>query len=144
METIIDRVVGAAGHYEGTGDGAQIGRFTATLDVRPLLDGLGAELMYVETGADGSMLHTEHTLLAFDMWSGVPTLYVLCAELRGLGVLAAVGASRFSNGVGIESYELQVDIDIAENQLDYAWWWGRPGDPLVERSRATLQRRSGQ
>jgi hypothetical protein len=105
---------------------------------------MGAELTYLETGADGSMLHAEHTLLAFDMWSGVPTLYVLCAELRGLGVLAAVGASRFSNGAGVESYVLQVDIDIAEDRLDYVWWWGPPGDPLVERSRATLQRRSDQ
>ncbi|SRR6056297_528567 len=146
METIVDRVVAVAGHYQGSGAGAESGPFSATLDIEPVLDGMGVTLDYVATGDDGAILHTEHTLLAFDMWSGEATLYVLCRELTGVGQLVQISDSTFSNGRGTDGFELQIQIvlgDGGENgdrdrTIGYVWSWGAPGEPLVEQSRATL------
>ncbi len=99
METIIDRVVSAAGRHEGGGGGAESGSFTAVLEITPILDGMGASIGYTATAPDGTELHTEHTVLAFDMWSGEATLYVLCAELTGVAFVAAVVGSSQEGGV---------------------------------------------
>lgn len=140
METIIDRAVAAAGHYEGSGDGAESGPFTAVVDVRSVLDGMGAGLEYTAIAPDGSILHREHTVLAFDMWSGEATLFVLCAEISGMGQLTQVSETVFSNGRGTEGFELQIELVLDGDDLGYVWSWGAPGDPLVEQSRATVSR----
>ncbi len=136
METIIDRVIGAAGRYEGSGDGVESGPFTATIDIAPLLDGMGATIDYVATAPNGTELHAEHTVLAFDMWSGEATLYVLCAELSGLGQLVQVSGSTFSNGLDTVGFQLQIEIVIENGTVEYVWSWGQPGEPLAEQSRA--------
>jgi len=135
METIIDRLIAAAGRYEGTGDGSESGPFDAAIEIAPLLDGLGVTIEYAATAPDGTELHREHTVVAFDMWSGEATLYVLCAELSGMGQLVQTSESTFSNGQGNEGFELQIEIVIAD-QLEYVWSWGQPGEPLAEQSRA--------
>lgn len=140
METIIDRVIAAAGRYEGDGDGAESGPFASALEITTLLDGLGASIDYRASGPDGSTLHAEHTVLAFDTWSGEPTLYVLCAELSGLGTLALVAEATFSNGAGVDGLELQIEIVPSDDTLEYIWSWGAPGEELAERSRARLRR----
>ena len=137
METIIDRVAAIAGRYEGSGDGAESGPFTATLEIAPLLGGMGATIDYTATGPDGTPVHAEHTVLAFDMWSGEATLYVLCAELSGVGQLVQVGASTFANGQGIDGFDLQIEI-VLDGPLEYIWSFGQPGEPLAEQSRATF------
>ena len=38
METIIDRLVAAAGRYEGTGDGSESGPFGATIEITSLAE----------------------------------------------------------------------------------------------------------
>ncbi len=137
METIIDRMIAAAGRYDGTGDGSESGPFDATIEIVALLDGMGATIDYIATAPDGSELHREHTMLAFDMWSGEATLYVLCAELNGIGQLVQASGSTFTNGQGTEGFELQIEI-VIDDQLEYIWSWGQPGEPLVEQSRATF------
>jgi hypothetical protein len=137
METIIDRVVAVAGRYEGTGDGAESGPFTATLEIASILDGMAATIDYAAIAPDGTALHAEHTTLAFDSWSGQATLFVLCAELNGVGQLIEVGGSTFNNGQGTDGFELQIEIAIAD-RLEYIWSWGQPGEPLVEQSRAVF------
>ncbi len=137
METIIDRVVSAAGRYRGTGDGVESGPFTAALDIEPILGGMGATIGYTATAADGTELHAEHTMLAFDMWSGEATMYVLCTELRGVGQLVQVSDSTFSNGRGVDGFEVQIEIALGDD-LEYVWSWGPPGEELIEQSRATL------
>lgn len=141
METIIDRVAAAAGHFAGHGDGPGWGPFEAAFEVRALLDGMGAEIVYVATDAAGAVLHSERTVLAFDMWSGEPTLYVLCRELSGLGQLTLHSESTFSNGAGIDSFEVQIELTIDDGDLGYVWSWGAPGEQLTEQSRATARRR---
>ena len=140
METIVDRLAAAAGHYEGSGDGAESGPFTAVLDVAVVLDGMGATIDYVATGSDGGVVHREHTVLAFDMWSGEATLYVLCPELRGVGQLVQIGDSTFDNGRGTDGFQLQIDLVLDQGTIDYAWSWGAPGEDLAERTRARLVR----
>jgi hypothetical protein len=140
METIIDQVVHGAGHYEGKGDGIESGPFDGVVDIRPLLGGRGAELTYRTTAPDGTLLHEEHTVLALDMWSGEPTLYVLCADLEGLGELLQASEHTFSNGRGVDSFQLQIELQLDGDVLHYAWSWGAPGDEVVERTRATLTR----
>ena len=135
METIIDRLIGVAGRYEGTGDGSESGPFDATIEITSLLGGMGVTIDYTATAPDGRVLHREHTVLAFDMWSGEATLYVLCAELSGVGQLVQASESTFTNGQGTEGFELQIEIVIAD-LLEYVWSWGQPGEPLVEQSRA--------
>ena len=140
METIIERVVNASGRYVGSGDDAGSGPFTATIDITPLLGGMGAAIDYVATSGDGTELHSEHTVLALDMWSGEATLYVLCAELQGMGRLVQVGESTFSNGRGTDGLELQIEI-LLDEEFVYVWSWGAPDEPLAERWRATFPRR---
>ncbi len=137
METIIDRLIAAAGRHEGTGDGTESGPFDATIEIASLLDGMGVTIDYVATAPEGTELHREHTVLAFDMWSGEATLYVLCAELSGVGQLVQASGSTFTNGRGTDGFELQIEIVIAD-RLEYAWSWGQPGEQLVEQSRATF------
>jgi len=138
MQTIVDRVVAAAGRYEGPGDGIESGPFRGVLDIEPLLDAMGADIRYSATAPDGSSLHVEHTTLALDMWSGEPTLYVLCQELAGMGQLALASDSTFSNGRTVDEFEVQIEISIDGDRIDYVWSWGAPGSPLTEQSRATL------
>ena len=109
----------------------------ATIEIVALLHGMGATIDYIATAPDGSELHREHTMLAFDMWSGEATLYVLCAELNGIGQLVQASGSTFTNGQGTEGFELQIEI-VIDDQLEYIWSWGQPGEPLVEQSRATF------
>jgi hypothetical protein len=116
METIVDRLAAAAGHYEGSGDGAESGPFTAVFDVGVLLDGMGATIDYVATAGNGTVVHREHTVLAFDMWSGEATLYVLCPELRGVGQLVQIGDSTFDNGRGTDGFQLQIDLVLDEER----------------------------
>jgi hypothetical protein len=74
METIVVRMAAAAGHDEGTGVGVESGSFTATVEIAPVLAGLGASIDYLATAADGTELRAEHTVLAFDTWSGAAEL----------------------------------------------------------------------
>ena len=140
METTIDRVVAAAGRYEGPGVGVAGGPFTGVMEISALLDGMGAELNYTATAPDGEVLHTERSMLAFDMWSGEATLYVLCAELRGVGELLQSDETTFNNGRGENGFELQVELIISDADVTYVWSWGPPGEDLEEQSRATLTR----
>ncbi|HUS41115.1 MAG TPA: hypothetical protein VMY16_00480 [Ilumatobacteraceae bacterium] len=137
METIIDRLITGVGRYEGTGDGIESGPFNATIEIATLLDGMGASIDYIATGPDDTELHREHTVVAFDMWSGEATLYVLCAELSGVGQLVQASGSTFTNGQGTDGFELQIEIVIAD-RLEYIWSWGQPGEPLIEQSRAVF------
>jgi hypothetical protein len=137
METIIDRLIAVAGRYEGAGDGSGSGPFDATIEITSLLGGMGATINYVATASDGSELHREHTVLAFDMWSGEATLYVLCAELSGVGQLVQSSGTTFTNGQGTDGFELEIEIVIAD-RLEYVWSWGQPGEPLAEQTRATF------
>jgi hypothetical protein len=138
MDTIIDRVLSVAGRHEGTGNGAESGDFTATLEVAPILGTMGASIDYVATATDGSELHSEHTVLAFESWSGQPTLFVLCAELSGIDQLVQTGESTFNNGRGTEGFELQIEISLDGGTLAYVWSRGAPGEALAEQSRATF------
>ncbi len=138
METIITRLAAQAGRFEGTGDGAESGPFSASMDVVVILDGLGVEIDYRAIGADGAELHHEHTVMAFDMWSGEPTLFVLCSELSGMGQLVQISEATFNNGRGVEGFELQIELVLGQGTIDYVWSWGAPGDALAEQSRASL------
>jgi hypothetical protein len=140
METIITRLTARAGRYEGTGDGAESGAFTASMEISPVLDGLGVEIDYRSVAPDGSELHHEHTIVAFDMWSGEPTLYVLCSALSGMGQLVQTTETTFSNGKGLDELQVQIELLLGDDTIDYVWSWGPPGDALAERSRATLTR----
>ena len=141
METTIDDLSAAAGHYAGTGEGSASGPFTATIDVRPLLGALGVEIDYEAIDPNGDRLHIERTVLTYDMMSGEPTLYVLCDELHGMGQLRQIDASRFNNGAGRGGFELQIEVKIGDDdELNYAWSWGPPDSDLIEQSRAVVRR----
>lgn len=140
METIITRLAAQAGRFDGTGDGAESGAFTASIEITAVLDGLGVEIDYRAVAPDGTESHHEHTVVAFDMWSGEPTLYVLSSELSGMGQLVQTSDTTFSNGKGLDEFELQIELMLGDGTIEYVWSWGAPGEPLAERSRATLTR----
>lgn len=131
MDTIIDRVVRAAGRHEGPGDGIESGPFSAVVEVRALQGGRGAELTYVATAPDGSLLHEEHTILALDMWSGEPTLYVLCAELEGMGQLSQVSETTFTNG---RDHETCSSGSSCVSTATHSTTSGRGGHPVTNSS----------
>ncbi len=139
MQTSVEQLAAAGGRYEGEGDGAESGPFHATIDVRPVLDGLGVELVYEATGDSGT-LHSEHTVLTYDMMTGEPTLFVLCDELRGMAHLRQLATNRFGNGVGREGFELEIELALDHGELTYVWSWGPPHEDLAERTRAVLHR----
>jgi hypothetical protein len=140
METIITRLAARAGRFDGAGDGTESGAFTASMEITALLDELGIEIDYRAVAPDGSELHHERTVVAFDMWSGEPTLYVLSSELSGMGQLVQTSETTFSNGKGLDEFQLQVELLLGDGTIEYAWSWGAPGEPLAERSRATLSK----
>ena len=140
METTIHQLAERAGTYTGLGHGSESGPFSATIEVRPLLDGLGVAIDYEALDPDGERLHIEQTTLTFDMMTGEPTLYVLCEELRGMGQLHEIAVGRFSNGAGHEGFELQIEIGLDDDELTYVWHWAPPHEELAERSRATVRR----
>jgi hypothetical protein len=138
MDTMIDRLNALAGHHEGTGNGGESGPFTATISIEPLLGSLGTAVVYTAVDPTGKQLHTERTTLAHDMVSGHLTLFVLCAELSGLGQLTEVSEGVFNNGAGLAGFELQITIGVTADELTYTWSWAPPGEPLAEQSRATV------
>ncbi len=138
MDTMIDRLNALAGHHEGTGNGEESGPFTATVSIEPLLESLGTEIVYTAVDPAGEQLHTERTTLAHDMISGHLTLFVLCAELSGLGQLTEVAEGVFNNGAGVDGFELQIAIGFTDDELTYTWSWAPPGESLAEQSRATF------
>lgn len=140
METTIEHLAAAAGRYTGSGDGIESGPFTATIEVEPVLDGLGVEIHYEAVAPDGSRLHIERTILAFDMISGTPTLHVLCEELHGMGRLAQVASNQYGNRAGHDEFKLLIEVDLDGDELIYIWSWGPPHEPLVVRTRAVVHR----
>ena len=139
MDSMIDRLNALAGHHQGTGDGTESGPFTATIDIEPLLGSLGTGIAYTAVSPAGEQLHTERTTLAREMLSGRLTLFVLSAELSGLGQLSEVSDGVFSNGAGVDGFELQVTIELTDDKLTYTWSWAPPGESLSEQSKATVR-----
>ena len=138
MDTMIDRLNALAGNHEGTGNGDESGPFTATISIEPLLRSLGTAIVYTAVNPAGEQLHTERTTLAHDMMSGHLTLFVLCAELSGLGQLTEISEGVFNNGAGVDGFELQITVGFTTDELTYTWSWAAPGDSLAEQSRATF------
>lgn len=138
MDSMIDRLNAMAGAHEGSGDGDESGPFGASIVLEPALDSLGTSISYRAVDPDGAILHQERTTLAHDMLSGRLTLYVLCAELAGVGQLSEVSDGVFNNGAGTNGFELQIAIELTSKQLTYTWSWGAPGAVLAEQSRALI------
>ena len=55
-----------------------------------------------------------------------------------MGRLTLVSEATFNNGRTTDGFELQIEIRIDGERIDYVWSWGVPGSPLTEQSRATL------
>jgi hypothetical protein len=55
-----------------------------------------------------------------------------------MGRLTLVSEATFNNGRTTDEFELQIEIRIDGERIDYVWSWGVPGSPLTEQSRATL------
>ncbi len=139
MDSMIDRLNAVAGHHEGTGAGDESGPFTATIDIEPLLGSLGTAITYTAVDPTGEQLHTERSTLARDMLSGRLMLFVLCAELSGLGQLSEGSGGVFNNGAGADGFELQITIELTDDKLTYTWSWAPPGESLSEQSKATVR-----
>jgi hypothetical protein len=139
MDSMIDRLNALAGQHQGTGDGTESGPFTATINIEPLLGSLGTAIAYTAVNPAGEQLHTERTTLAYEMLSGRLTLFVLSAQLSGLGQLSEVSGGVFNNGAGVDGFELQIAIELTDDELTYTWSWAPPGAPLAEQSRASVR-----
>lgn len=101
-------VVSAGEHRGGLGlpDNEAVRRGRGVSGSAAILGSKGATIGYVATAPDGTELHREHSLPAFDSWSGQPTLSVLCAELSGVEQLVRNGESTFGNGRCIDGFDV--------------------------------------
>jgi hypothetical protein len=139
IRSLIDRLAAMPAYLRGTGDGVESGPFDAEMTIENVEVGLGVELDYIARAPDGSKLHSERAVLAYQMTSGQMTLFVLAAELQGVAQLIERSPGVFDNGVGERGFELRVEIDLVGEDLTYVWSWGAPGEALGERSRAVLR-----
>ena len=131
---VLDHLLGAPGVYWGNGDGIESGKFVGRVEVQPFLN--AASLHYEAFGESG-LQHVEHALLARTL-SGLSIRSVIDTRTEAMTFEEAEpGVFRLQSGA-----DMRIVIETPEpNCLCYAWWWGPPGEHVVERSRLVARHR---
>ena len=139
----------AFGTYTGTGVNHADEPFAGTFKLEPILAGRGFQLRFLATGADGTVYHAEHSLLAPDetgtlcLWnfnSNAPGLlcHRLAAIRQGQGVEASFVYGDVDNA---ESFRERITLSVfKDGSIRYAYAWGQPGGEFAERSGLTMRR----
>ena len=97
-----------------------------------MLDGIGRDHRLRRDGLRwrGAAPRTHGPCLRHVVGRGDALRAVRRAE-RSWGNSSQRSESTFTNGQGTDGFELQIEIVIAD-QLEYAWSWGQPGEPLTD------------
>jgi len=125
---VLDHLLEAPGVYWGTGDGIESGKFVGRVEVRPLLN---AASLHYEAFGDSGLQHVEHALVTRTL-TGLSILSVIDTRRESMTFAEAEpGVFRLQSGP-----DMRIVIEHSEARcLCYAWWWARPGEDVVERSR---------
>lgn len=147
--SILAALVQGPPRWRGTGLNEAQQAFEGRLEVLVLEAGRAALLRYAATLVDGSVVHTESTLLGPGP-DGRLCLWPVMAELPGVlvhaelhtrteadGGLTAVFASGPRDEVSVFREELSLQT-AADGSLVYAHAWGLPGGPFEARSSCRL------
>lgn len=147
--SILSALVQGPLRWRGQGLNEAQEAFEGTLELLVLEAGRALLLRYVATLADGSVVHTESTLLGPGP-DGRLCLWPLMAELPGVlvhaelhtrteadGGITAVFASGPRDEASVFREELTLQT-AADGSLVYAHAWGLPGGPFEARSSCRL------
>jgi len=144
-EQIRERLGKYCGHFFGTSEAHDGSPFNGELELRPLLQGQGYQLVYRAQAQDRSILHSEHSTLApndqgqWCLWnlnSNTPGLlcHVLSSEEM---TTAGTWLLHFSYGDPSSESGFRERVSLGlhrDGGLSYTYAWGLPGEPFAERS----------
>jgi hypothetical protein len=140
---IVDDLLANPGLYVGTDKAIrteQVG--AARIVVSPLPGGAGVSLDYeILNGlAPGPVLgHVEHTMIG-KADDGRTVMVIAHTHGAGITILAEAEPGVFELGDAPAPYPMKVVVSVsAPGRLRHAWWYGSPGDELVEREVAELE-----
>ena len=90
--------------------------------------------------APGPVLgHVEHTLLA-RADDGTTVMVIAHTHGDGVAILREAEPGVFEQGDVVGPYPMKVVVTVPEpGRLRHAWWYGSPGDDLVERDVAEVE-----
>jgi len=140
---IVDDLLANPGLYVGTDKAIRtelVG--AARIVVSPLPGGAGVSLDYeILNGlAPGPVLgHVEHTMIG-KADDGRTVMVIAHTHGAGITILAEAEPGVFELGDAPAPYPMKVVVTVsAPGRLRHAWWYGSPGDELVEREVAELE-----
>jgi hypothetical protein len=150
---VLDLLRGRLGSYRGGGRNHLDEDFSAELTLAAAGGDAGILLTFTaiadagQTTAQGTVLHTEHSLIAAAVGGGVVLAQLgsnggslLVHELRRAHTEDGAGMLVFGYGQpDVDSFAEELTLSIgAPGELGYAFAWGHPGDAFGPRSSAKL------
>jgi len=140
---IVDELLANPGLY--IGKDTAVGRDlvgAARIVVTRLPGGAGVSLDYEILNAlapDGVLGHIEHTMIG-KADDGTTIMVIGHTHGDGLTILRETEPGSFEPGDGPVPYPMKVTVAVpAPGRLRHAWWYGSPGEVLVERDIAELE-----
>ena len=134
-----------AGTFEGFGINHEGQKFRGTLNLVKQIDGRGLSLDFRATGDDGTVFHSEHSILGLTPFETF-SLWVLSSNHPGViehqyfddkpapGALATL-SFRCGDFGNTASFREVISLDLLEGgDLTYRYSWGMPGGEFKERS----------
>lgn len=148
----ITALAACAGRYAGRGVNHDDQPFAGALSLEPVVGGKGLALGFTATGDDGTVYHTEHSVIGPDVGGGLG-LWTLTNNAPGMLHLAlrrdgaeVDGCPRtLVFGVGdpadAGAFREEIALDLyADGRLGYRFAWGMPGGDFAPRSGLVLTR----
>ena len=140
---IVDELLANTGLYTGKDRVAGTDLVgAARIVVSPLPGRAGVSLDYeILNGlGPGPVLgHVEHTVIG-RADDGTTVMVIAHTHGQGIALLRETEPGVFELGDSPSPYPMKVVVSIPEpGKLRHAWWYGSPGDDLVERDVATME-----
>jgi len=139
---IVDDLLANPGFYVGTDTAIRnelVG--AARIVIAPLPGGAGVSLDYeiLNGSAPGPVLgHVEHTIIG-TADDGRTVMVIAHTHGQGITILVEREPGVFELGDGPAPYPMKVVVSVPEpGRLRHAWWYGSPGEELLERDVAEL------
>ena len=135
----------------GTGINHERQSFEGSIEINPVANGKGAQVIFRAVGSDGSVFHEETSLLGpgFD---GKPCLFVLSNNHPAVTPHSlkhnsiSDDSQSFVFGFGDianqSTFREEIHLDLfSDGSVSYKYFWGMPGGEFAERSGAKMMPR---
>ncbi len=149
---LINQLLQLEGQYTGKGRNHEGQEFRAHLELKPIVDGSGVNIIYTAKDLNNQLLHHENTIIApnqnqgLSLWtlnSNVPFLYEHIYTSETAKPETAISKYSFKYNTPDEVSKFREEITLTQynsNEISYNYSWGLPNKEYGPRSEAKLLR----